>query len=294
MDFHQLKIFVKVAETKSFSKAARLIFLSQPTVSSHIIALEKELGVKLFDRIGRETILTPFGEILYEGAIKILSAKEETHLKLLRYMKKIEGELNIYSSSIPAVYFLPKIVREYLDSYPKVKINIIQKDSMKVIDIISENGGIGIVGMYEEKTCLDYVPLWEDELVVISRYDSVSQNKKEISLSEILDKPFILREKTSGTRKTFEKYLYKVGLSVSHLRTVAEFCSSEAIINAVKEGMGVSVVSYKAVSDYKKLNLINCYTIKDIRMLRKFYMILKKGITLSPNAETFSKFIQER
>lgn len=290
MDFHQLEAFVKVAETKSFSKAADLLFLTQPTISSHILSLERELEVRLFDRKGREVELTPFGRILYKGAIKILKTKDEALFELFKYMNKIEGELKLFSSSIPAVYFLPTKIKGFLEMYPKLKIIVVQKDSIEVINSIEEEDSeIGIAGTFIQNSCLEFIPLCNDELVIISKYNLTDDN--EIDIIELLKYPFVLREKKSGTRKTFERYLLQRGLSLEKLKIVAELGSSEAIIQAVKAGVGISAISNRAIEDYKNTGMIKTFRIKGFKMLRDFYVVTKKGRTLSPNAESFINYL---
>ena len=113
MDLHQLYVFTKVVEHKSFSKAADDIFLSQSTVSSHIQGLEKMLGLKLFDRVGRESILTPNGERLYAWARKLLLLKDQTLLDLKQGMIELRGMIRIAASSVPGQFMIPKIVKQY-------------------------------------------------------------------------------------------------------------------------------------------------------------------------------------
>ncbi|MGB9840290.1 selenium metabolism-associated LysR family transcriptional regulator [Thermovenabulum sp.] len=290
MDFHQLEAFVKVAETKSFSKAADLLFLTQPTISSHILSLERELEVKLFDRKGREVELTPFGRILYNGAVKILRTKDEALFLLYKYMNKIEGELRLYSSSVPAVYILPLKIKKFLEMHPKLKIIIVQKDSMEVINSIEgENNEIGIVGTFINNSSLEFIPFCNDELVVISKFNL--SDDEEIDFEELIRYPLVIREKKSGTRKAFERYLIQKGLSLEKLKIIAELGSTEAIIQAVKAGVGISVISNRAIEDYKNTGILKTFRIKGIKMLRDFYIVTKKGRTLSPNAESFINYL---
>ncbi|KYO64484.1 selenium metabolism-associated LysR family transcriptional regulator [Thermovenabulum gondwanense] len=290
MDFHQLEAFVKVAQTKSFSKAADLLFLTQPTISSHILSLEKELEVRLFDRKGREVELTPFGRVLYNEAVKILRTKDEALFLLYKYMNKIEGELRLYSSSVPAVYILPVKIKKFLEMHPKLKIIIVQKDSMEVINSIEEEDSeLGIVGTIINNSSLEYIPFCNDELVVISKFNL--NNDEEIDFEELIRYPLVIREKKSGTRKTFERYLIQKGLSLEKLKIIAELGSTEAIIQAVKAGVGISVISNRAIEDYKNTGILKTFRIKGIKMLRDFYIVTKKGRTLSPNAESFINYL---
>ena len=113
MDLHQLYVFTKVVEHKSFSKAADDIYLSQSTVSSHIHSLEKSLNTTLFDRAGRESILTPYGEHLYEWALKLIQLKDEALLDLSEGLKDIKGNIRIAASSVPCEFMIPKMIKRF-------------------------------------------------------------------------------------------------------------------------------------------------------------------------------------
>lgn len=295
VEFHQLEAFVKVAENKSFSKAAASLFLTQPTVSSHIISLEKELNAKLFDRRGKEVELTPAGRILYEKAKLILEEKVRILEEIKHFLGNVEGELKICASSIPAVYILPFFIKKFNELYPGVRLKVHQADSGEVIRMVSDGEvEIGIVGTALTTDELVFESFMTDELVLITPacWEKKRFEKgKSVSIGDIIEERFILREKTSGTRKVFEKALSDKGIKLEDLNVVAEFGSSEAVKHAVKEGMGISVVSQKAVLDYEKMGFINVYRIEDLDLRRNFSLVYKKGRTLSPNAATFKEFI---
>ncbi|TYP58491.1 selenium metabolism-associated LysR family transcriptional regulator [Thermosediminibacter litoriperuensis] len=294
MEFHQLETFVRVAEYRSFSKAAESLFLTQPTISAHIISLEKELDIKLFDRRGKDIELTPAGRIMYERAKNILAAKEMALMDLKRFLGTVEGDLELYASSIPAAYILPSIIREFNRAYPGVVLKIRQADSGEVIGLVSEGVvELGIAGTVSDSENLEFVPFSSDELVLITPYNwsRALGNDNCVNIADFLHERFILREKKSGTRKTFETALKNRGFRLEDINIVAELGSSEAVKQAVKEGVGVSVISKKAVEDYEKMKLLRVYHIKDLDVHRSFYLVFKKGRTLSPNAATFKDFI---
>ncbi|ADL08230.1 selenium metabolism-associated LysR family transcriptional regulator [Thermosediminibacter oceani] len=294
MEFHQLEAFVRVAEYRSFSKAAESLFLTQPTISAHIISLEKELDIKLFDRRGKDIELTPAGRIMYERAKNILAAKELALLELKRFLGTVEGDLEIFASSIPAAYILPSVIKEFNRAYPGVVLRIRQADSGEVIGLVSEGAvELGIVGTVSDAENLQFVPFSSDELVLITpnNWNRALRNDNYVSIADFLHEMFVLREKKSGTRKTFETALKNRGFRLEDLNVVAELGSSEAVKQAVKEGIGVSVISRRAVEDYEKMKLLRVYRIRDMEVHRCFYLVFKKGRTLSPNAATFKEFI---
>lgn len=294
MELYQLEAFVKVCEYKSFSRAAEALFLTQPTVSAHIIALEKEINAKLFDRGGREVSPTPVGEVLYKKAIKILKEKENAVLELKYFMGSVEGELLLISSSIPAVYVLPTLIKEFNDIYPKVVFKVKQADSGIVLNTIMDGGAeLGVSGMKNTDESLEFIPFCDDELVLATPLSQSDFCKNSVKVEKLFDQKLIVRERESGTRRTFENALKNKGFKPEGFNIAAEFGSSEAIKQAIVQGLGVSVISKRAVEDYIKMNLIRIFRIEGINLTRYFYFVFKKGKTLSPNAETLIKFVTD-
>jgi len=294
MEFHQLQAFVKVGETKSFSKAAKLLFLTQPTVSAHIMSLEKELKTKLFDRKGREVELTPAGRRLFSKAKILIEQKDEMLMELRRYLGTIEGKLVIYSSSIPAVYILPNIVKKLHNKYPDLIIQVIQTDSGEVISSLNEHRiEMGITGMVVQHKELEFVPFMKDRLVLIApgNLKLKSSADDSIDLKELIGENFIMRESSSGTRANVERILNQAGFPMEKIKVVAELGSTEAIVQAVKLGLGVSIVSKMAVLDYLTNKELRIFNMRSVNAERYFYLVWRKGVTLSPNAEAFKNFL---
>ena len=125
MDFRRLEAFSKVYELKSFSKAGTELFLSQPTISAHVSALEKDLGVQLFDRLGRVIMPTPAGEVLYRYAIDAFSCLEKARVEIELLQDRVAGELFVGCSTIPGHFLLPHLIARFSMQYP-VNILIMQ------------------------------------------------------------------------------------------------------------------------------------------------------------------------
>lgn len=147
MDLHQLFVFTKVAEHKSFSKAAEDIFLSQSTVSSHIKALESSLKLQLFDRDCRHAVITPHGERLYKWAKKILLLKDQAMLDLMEGDTEYSGNIRIATSTVPGTFILPKIVNTFTKSYPNITIHITESSSQSVAEtLLLREADAGFIG----------------------------------------------------------------------------------------------------------------------------------------------------
>ena len=169
MDFKQLEIFVAVAKHKSFSKAAKELFLTQPTVSSHMQNLEHELNTVLINRNNKNVTITEPGKILYTHALEILNNRQRALYNLNEYSGKIEGIIDMACSSIPETYILPEFLKFVVNKYPDVKFNISHYDSQDAIsEIIDEKISFGFVGSKVSNSQINYIDLVDDELVLIA------------------------------------------------------------------------------------------------------------------------------
>jgi len=304
MDFKQIEAFVNVYRLRSFSLAGQAMYLTQPTVSSHINDLENELGVKLFDRSSRDIIPTEAADDFYRYAVSILETRTRAINSLNVYKEKIEGRLELAVSTIPGQYLLPRVMKGFNTLYPHIMFIINQGDTQEVIkEIRQKKFQLGIVGARFADNKLEFETLCSDRLLLITSTDFKGSShyqikKKEgteslITLDELVSMPFIVRERGSATRQEFETALKARGLNPESLSIVAEMNSTEAIKCAVKEGLGVSVVSARSVEDYLELGLIKAFGIEGLNLKRSFYLVTLRGQPLSPNAATFRQFIIE-
>lgn len=306
MNFRHIEAFITVYRLRNFSRAGDALYLTQSTISSSIKYLEKYLGVDLFDRSNNEVIPTGAGDDFYHYAVNLIETRDCAISSLNQYKNKIEGRLEIVASTIPSQYLLPRILKGFRELHPDVRFTLFQRDTREAIrEIQDKKYQIGIVGTRIDDDKLDYQKIASDELVMITgdkgadnsitdiKNNNGMENNTSVELKELLDKPLILREQGSGTRREFEKALLKKGVNLGELKVVAEMNSNEAIKIAVREGLGCSVISSVSVTDYLGLGLIKAYTIKDLDLTRSFYLVTYKNRPLSPCAAAFRKYVIE-
>lgn len=289
MDLKQLEIFVAVAKYQSFSKAAKELFLTQPTVSAHIQNLEKELGSVLVNRNNKLITLTRPGEILFEHAIYILNNCKRAVYDIKEYEGKIEGIIDIACSSIPETYILPDFLKSFSSDYPDVKYNISHYDSKYAIsEILNERISFGLVGSLIKNDQIEYIDLVDDELVLITPNNtSIKSNDGFIDLDDLISLNFIMRKEGSGTQTLVESKLKRHKFNINQLNTIAYIESNEAIKEMVRLGLGVSFVSYSSAIDYITLNKVKFFRIKNISFDRNFYFIYSKKKTFTPLENKF-------
>ncbi len=292
MILHQLMIFTRVAEEKNFTRAAESVYLSQSTISTHISNLEKQVGHKLFDRIGKEAVMTRFGEKLYPYAKEMLALQEKA-LWELKEIQEVDAVLKIAASTVPAQYIVPELISQLSGKYHGMKFTVDSSDSRGVSEmLIKGEADIGILGNQYISDKLDYIPIYDEKLIlaVPPDYDLPST----LSIKEITKFPFLFRKTGSGTQEVIAKTLHKAHLDISKLKVVGYFDSVQTIKQCIKEGLGVSIISELAVTDYVRQNLIKSIDIKEFTDKRTFYLAYNKGRTLSPLVTEFIELCRSK
>lgn len=293
MDLRQLEIFVKVAEFGSFSKAAEALYLTQPTVSEHIRTLEDEVGVRLLDRLGRGAAVTRAGQLLLSYAQRILALSREARQALDGFQGRMSGELLIGASTIPGEYILPAMIGRFKEKYPDISITLLIGDSQAAVDWVAEGRAeLGVVGARLSHRGVEYTELIPDEVVVVVPGAHPWHGRKQVMLEELRSEPLLLRERGSGTRAALEAALAEAGLDLGTFRVVGEMGSTQAIKQAVKAAVGVSLVSKRAVEEECKSGLLWCLRVKDLKVTRSFHLATHKERSRSPLAEAFRVFLE--
>lgn len=291
MDFKQIEAFISVAKLKSFSKAANTIFLSQPTISSHISSLERELNIQLFDRTSKEVNLTPAGESFLDYAVDIINTRNHAIVALSDFNSNISGKLNLSASTTPCNSIVPILTKKFSSLYPEVTFNINEQNSGKIIkDIINLESELGIVGTSINHDKIKSYKLLEDELVVIS-HPSLNL-PRELEIKDLLKYKFIFREKNSATRKTFED-LVSEQFDTNKLNVLCEVNNLDTLVQFVKTGMGISIVSSKIYENSSSDNKLTESKIKDLNLKRNIYLIMNSKRTLTPTARAFFYMCKE-
>lgn len=294
MNLKQLEAFVQVSESGNFSKAAKELFLTQPTISAHISSLEKELNVRLFIRNTKEVSLSDDGKDLYRYAKQITDLEKAIEERF--YMDSDDGKhfITIAASTIPAQYLLPKVLMCYRERYPKEQIKIMETDSSEVVtQVVDHMVDVGFTGTVLEKKHCKYIPFYKDELAVITpdtpEYRILKEQNRD-DIDWIKRKPLILREEGSGTRKEAEKQLKNAGISMEDLDIVASIANQETIKKSVKQGMGITVLSRLAAEDEDGLLI---FPIPGADEGRDINLVYNKNYQMTRSADRFIRIVKE-
>ena len=291
MDFKQIEAFVNVVRYKSFSKAADATFFTQPTISTHIRNLEKELEVKLLDRKSRTVEMTPQGAKFYKYAVEMINARAQAFEAINDESGNIGGILEIQASSIPGVTFLPDLLAGFRSEHKGVQYYLSVSDTQTVIDNISDRRGeIGFIGEKVTSSSMECTKVAVDRSVLIAPVSC--EIPSEIKLADAVSYPFIWRETGSATRRIFEQAALDSGFDKESFEVAALVDDMDAVIRSVEAGLGVAIISEKVASALGKR--VKVASLKDFREDRNFYMIRLKSISLSPAAEAFCAYVKDR
>jgi DNA-binding transcriptional LysR family regulator len=295
MDLRRLEIFAKVAELGSFSRAAEALFLTQPTISEHVRALEDELGVQLLDRLGRGATPTRAGQLLLGYARRMLTLSREAHQALERFQGRMSGELVVGGSTIPGEYVLPTLIGQFKAKYPEISISLLIGSTRQVSDWLEEGRvEVGVVGARPAARTLEAKELMPDELVVVVAASHPWAMRRVIALADLQKEPMVMRERGSGSREAVEHALQEAGLSLASLRLVGEMGSTQAVKQAVRAGVGIALISRRAVEDECRAGLLACVKVKDLLVARAFHLVTHRDRTRSPLAQAFVEFIESQ
>lgn len=293
MDFKQLQSFVTVVECKSFTKAAQCLFVSQPTISAHIRALEEELQTALIIRTTKSIEVTPKGKSVYEDAVNILGIKAHMLQSCAAEQKEI---LRVAASTIPAAYILPEILPIFGRHYPHVYFSIQRTENPGVIEGVAEGRfDLGFTTVCPDELLLS-LPVCRDRMVLItpvSAHFLSMQSQPDAPVEQLLANPIILREKSNAGEKQANRYLAELGYDEQQLDVVARANDQETVKNLVAGGMGVSLISYRAARSFIEEKRVLCFELP-VNSEKTIYLTYKKADWRSGSIVRFARFVREQ
>ena len=296
MDFRQIEAFIKVVELASFSKAAEELHVSQPSISTYISSLENELNTILINRSTKVLSATLAGERFLGKAKEMMALKHETIETLKNLSGDVSGDIRILASSVPALYILPQILADFHKLYPNISFSVSQADTSKVVQGIAEyRADIGFAGSILGDKNSDFHEFTNEKLVFIAPKDGHYSESKKYTLEELLyySDNFISRELGSGTRIQYEKYFTENGIILNKIKSCAIMDNTHSIINAVINGLGISIVSELAVRQILKQKLLMQVKLKNEVPERKIYMVLNNNIVHSHLVKLFMGYARD-
>ena len=277
MEFKQLESYAAVVRHNSFTKAAENLYISQPTISTHIRALEEELNVRLIMRTTKNIEVTPEGMKLYEYAVNLLELRDRMMQECSADAKQI---IHLGASTIPSAYVLPEILPKFGKMNPNAFFIIHQTDSKGVVEGLTDGiYDVGLIGMPCAKESLHSEPFCKDRMVLITPVTTeyLTLQKSGATPEEILrNHPVILREKGSGSKKSADFFLERAGINEDTLQVSARVNDPEAIKNLVAGGLGVSIISKRAAGNFLREKRLLAFDLPETANDRDLYLVCRR------------------
>lgn len=297
MEFKQLEAFVAVVDYGSFSEAARRLYLTQPTISAHIRSLEDELHMKLIIRTTKKTTITAKGYQLYDSAVRMLDIRNNL---LENFTGAQKHMIDLAASTIPSSYLLPELLAAFGKTHPDVYFHSVQSDSSDSISrVLDGTVDLALVGQNTRDESCVFLPFCCDELVLatpvtdhyLTLYSHLSD--EPLSFRDFAQDPIIIREKGSGTKKEMDLFLEKIGITPGRLNVVARMNDLESIKKSIVNGLGISILSGRSVSDLQKTKQILVFPLGEPSHKRSFYIVYSKNRILKPHVKQFIQFVRD-
>lgn len=291
MNLRQLETFVKIGQLKSFTRAGEELRLTQPTVSKQVVDLERFFDIRLIDRTKRGLALTRAGEILFKYAKEMLALQDETVSAIAAFKGLRRGSIRIGASNIPGVYILPPILKRYRAQHEGVQLALTISDTKAILDRVEQGElDIGFVGARDQGRKLLYHSFLDDLIVMVAP----RTYPDSITAEEMKRYPLIVREAGSGTRQSFDAAVRKKGFDAADFNVAAELGDTQAVKEAVKQGMGLAYLSQRAISEELTSKALKVLAVEGVPAIkRSFFMVVKKGRSQTPQVEALLKTIQE-
>jgi DNA-binding transcriptional LysR family regulator len=289
MNFHQLKIFYTVAQQRSITATALELRLTQPAVSQQIKALERELGIALFERGASKLRLTQAGEAFFRATVTILNAKDEAERIISELSAATKGKLILGANTTGGMYLLPRIVRAFKEQHPQAEITFQIESTEWLYERILENViDMALVGGPTEDRRFGVEPICRDRLALIVSPSHRFAKPTKVQLKELAVEPFIVPAQGSRTRQLVERGLKAAGVTP---RVVMQLIGTEAVKRAVAANLGIGFVSQYAVEREGSPAELKVASIERFVLERDMELIYRKQKYFSPIAERFREFV---
>jgi DNA-binding transcriptional LysR family regulator len=288
MTFRQLRLLEAVARNSSFTRASEELHLTQPAVSTQIKQLEEEVGMPLFEQMGKKIFLTEVGKEVYAFSRAIAQQFRDIE-SVLDDMKGVKrGTLSLTVTST-GKYFAPYLLAAFLKRHPGTQVHLEVTNREEVVQQLQDNTpDMAIMGTPPENIELTAQAFMQNPLVIIARPDHPLAQMSRIPLSRLAQETFILRERGSGTRNAVERFFDQRGV---RLNTSMEMSRNEAIKHAVMAGLGLGIVSLHTLEFELELNRIAILSVEGFPVMKEWYLVHRKGKRMSPIAQAFHDFV---
>lgn len=290
----RLQVFHTVAKQLSFTKAAELLFMTQPAVTFQVKQLEEHFNTRLFERSHAKIALTPAGRLVLEYAERILALSEEMEARVSDLTGSLGGPLLLGASTTIAEFMLPQILGEFKAAHPEVQARMSVANSETIVNRVADHTiDVGLIESPSYLPTLTNEACCDDELVVICAPDHVLAKHSTVKAHEIAALPWVRREPGSGTREFTDNYFRQCGVAPEDLNMMMELGSPEAMKGVVETGIAIAIVSRATIAKELKLGSLVAVPLEP-RLIRTLSLVHPKEKFRSRLLTTFVEFAMRR
>jgi len=284
---HQLKIFLKVSENQSITKAAEELYLTQPAISIQLKKLQDQFELPLTEVVGRQLYITDFGKEIAIRSKRILDEAQEIKYTIDQYKGFLSGKIKVSVVST-GKYVIPYFLKSFMDLHPGIEISIDVSNKNKVVEgLIKNESDFSLVSVVPDDLKVHRVELMENRLYLVGNSQYFEKLKRPKDLEKVT---LLLREEGSATRKAMEQYLsdnnVKIGKSM-------ELVSNEAVKQAIFAGLGLSIVPLIGLRTVLKNEKIRIYPLKGLPIITQWNLVYSEGKKLTPAQNALVKYMEE-
>lgn len=296
MNLEHLRTLVSVVEHGSLSAAARARRISQPAVTKQIQRMESDLGLALLVRRPKHEVeTTPAGQRVVAFAREMLEQLENLEQELAELKAINQGTLYLAASTIPGEYILPQLLAAFRAEYPQVDLALSISDSAEVVNhLLADEADVGVIGSAERRPGLRLERFLRDEVVLAVPPGHPFADRDEVALEELQGQPLILREEGSGTQRSVEAALQAVGFHLPREQAVLILGSTQSILQAVSQGLGLGFVSAMAAAPLKDVGRLSCTRLQGVDLVRDLYLVYLPERIADPVVARFVQFARTR
>jgi len=290
MNVSLFKIFRDLAETRSFSKAGALNFVTQSAVSQQIAGLERRLKCLLVERGKKEFALTPEGRRFYEGACVLTEGYERLMAELQEMNRRVSGSVRVSTVYSIGLHELPVFIKRYLKRFPLVNVHVEYRRANQVYeDVLKQGADLGLVAFPQKRPHLEIKPFRRDRLVLICHPHHRLAGFRAIPIQQVLGNKFVGFDPDIPTRKALDRIFSRHRISVEQ---VMEFDNIETLKRAVEINMGVSIVPLSTVTQEAAGNTLKVVEFTDEEIFRPLGIIFRRGRVFSPALKEFLEVLK--
>lgn len=290
----RLQVFYTVAKQLSFTKAAEMLYMTQPAVTFQVKQLEEHFNARLFERSHGRISLTPAGELVMGYADRILSLSAEMDARVGEMTGQVTGPLMIGASTTIAEYLLPKILGQFKERFPQVQARLTVANSETVESKVADHTlDVGLIESPSHNVNLTTHTCCNDELVMICAPAHPLAGNFSVTPKQLAEQPYVSREHGSGTREVIDQYFRGNGINPDDLHIEMELGSREAIKGAVEAGLGIAILSSMSIAKETKLGDLAAIRL-DPPLTRQLSLVYAPEKFRSKLLDSFIAFAEEK